>query len=96
MRRMKSLTAIAVIGAMVSAMGALPAAAYDPCDVNRDGTVSMQDMIYLNRFMMGDFYVSSLSVMDANQNLIVDVADSYCILAKLTGVTYTCQFIDVI
>ncbi|MBQ7004132.1 MAG: hypothetical protein IJN57_09250 [Oscillospiraceae bacterium] len=94
MRRMKSLAAIAVIGAMVSGMGALPAAAtYDPCDVNRDGTVSIQDSIYINRYLMGHFSVADPSVLDANQNLIISYADSQCVLASLTGSNYGVLFI---
>ncbi len=93
MKRMKSLTAIAVIGAMISGMGALPAAAtYDPCDVNRDGRVSIQDVIYLNQYLMGYFYVSDPSVLDANQNYIVDIADSYCVLAETVAQTYSWEF----
>jgi len=81
---------------MVSAMGALPAAAtYDPCDVNRDGTVSIQDVIYLNRYLMGHFSVTDVSVLDANQNLIIDEADAYCVLAYLTDSVYSWEFFDV-
>ena len=94
MRRMKSLTAIAVIGAMVSGMGALPAAAtYDPCDVNRDGTVSIQDSIYVNRYLMGYFYLSDPSVLDASGNDVIDAADSACVLAALTDSDFENPFV---
>ncbi len=94
MRGMKSLTAIAAIGAMVSGMGALPAAAtYDPCDVNRDGTVSIQDSIYVNRYLMGYFYLSDPSVLDATGNDVIDAADSACVLAALTDSDFENPFV---
>ncbi len=93
MKRMKGLTALAVIGAMISGMGALPtAAAYDPCDVNRDGKVSIQDSVYINRYLMGHFSVADPSVLDANQNYVISYADSECVLASLTGVMYDVYF----
>ncbi len=94
MRRMRSLTAIAVIGAMILGMGALPtAAAYDPCDVNRDGRVSIQDSIYVNRYLMGYFYLSDPSVLDATGNDVIDAADSACVLAALTDSDFANPFV---
>ncbi|MBR6618037.1 MAG: hypothetical protein IKL00_09245 [Oscillospiraceae bacterium] len=61
---------------------------YD-CDVNGDGSEDILDSIALNRYLMGQYYVSDPSVMDVNGNLIVDVADSYCIMACVTDCDYS-------
>jgi len=90
---MKSLAAIAVIGAMVSGMGALPAAAYDPCDVNQDGTVSMIDVIAINQHLAGTRYFTDYNKLDANRSHTIDKTDSNCVLQKLVANSYSACYI---
>ncbi len=94
MKRMAKYALTLTAMAALLASAALPAAAdYDVRDVNRDGQVSMADAIYLNRYLMGNFSLSDPSVLDANQNLIIDHADSQCIQAYLIDLTYACTFL---
>ena len=64
---------------------------YD-CDVNGDGSVTVADVLALNKYLIGLYYVDDPAVMDVNQNYIVDIADSYCVLAATTGSTYRVEF----
>lgn len=51
---------------------------YD-CDVNGDGSVTISDVQIVNKYLMGVGYVSAPSVLDVNENLIVDYADAQCV-----------------
>lgn len=86
-----AMAAVCIAGSLLP-MAAAADTTYDPCDVNRDGTVSVIDTVTISQYLLGVFYVDDPSVMDANQNLIVDVADSQCIQAKIVGLSYTCSF----
>lgn len=66
---------------------------YD-CDVNGDGSEDILDSIALNRYLMGQYYVSDPSVMDVNGNWVVDHADAQCIMAEVSHSSYTWSFVD--
>lgn len=94
MKRMTKYALTLTAMAALLASAALPAAAdYDVRDVNRDGQVSMADVIYLNRYLMGNYSLSDPSVLDANQNAVISFADSQYISAYLIDLTYTCTFL---
>lgn len=62
-------------------------------DVNNDGTIDILDVIMLNQYLAGQFYVSNPAEMDANGDYIIDLADSYCVQAYTIGADYTCTFL---
>ena len=93
-KRLTSLLLSAIcFGTMAAQLGMQASATTDPRDVNQDGTINIGDVIYLNRYLLGDFYVSDPSVLDANQNYLIDVADSNCIMAYVTESSYTCYYL---
>ncbi len=85
-----AVVAAATLGSMMVPTGA---AAYDRRDVNRDGVVNVLDTITLNRYLAGMFYVDNPSIMDANQNYLIDVADVHCIMAYTINASYTCTYL---
>ncbi|MDE6729993.1 MAG: trypsin-like peptidase domain-containing protein [Oscillospiraceae bacterium] len=100
MRKKKKIVQSLVAGilslglcASVAPMGAL--AAYDRYDVNHDGAVNINDVIYLNRYMVGAFSVASPSALDINQNKIIDIADSLEIMARIVGSSTSVEFVDI-
>lgn len=97
MRRMKRLLAgvatVAVLCGSVSVMGT--SAVVRDKDVNNDGSIDILDVIMLNQYLAGQFYVSNPAEMDANGNLIVDIVDSQCILAYTVNAVCTWRYVDV-
>ncbi len=92
---MKTKVLLAALLLSVTAISAFPASAdvvYD-ADVNNDGTVSIADSIYFNRYMLGTMYVSNPSVFDVNGNYVIDAADNACILAQITESTFECEYV---
>ncbi|MBQ8926693.1 MAG: hypothetical protein IJ055_00275 [Oscillospiraceae bacterium] len=93
----KSLTALLAAAVMAFAMVPCRAAAdYDPKDADRDGDVDIMDVIFINRCLIGTHYVTDVSILDANENLIVDSLDSRCIMNYLVDLTYHVEFIDIV
>lgn len=64
-------------------------------DTNRDGTVDILDVMALNQYLMGRFYVTNISQMDVNRNSIVDKMDAECLLTYTTGRTLNFTYLDV-
>lgn len=58
---------------------------YQSCDVNRDGVVNIQDVVYHNRCRAGLSYVSDPAILDADGDKIVSAADARFILETVTG-----------
>jgi hypothetical protein len=93
----RKLTALLAAAAMAFAVVPCSAAAdYDPKDTDHDGDVDIMDVIFLNRCLIGSRYVTDVSILDANQNLIVDSLDSKCIMASLVDLTYAVEFVDIL
>lgn len=94
MRRMKRLlagvAAVAVLCGGVSVMGT--SAALRDKDVNNDGSIDILDVIMLNQYLAGLFYVSNPAEMDANGNYIISPADANCVLAYTVNKNYSVQF----
>ncbi len=82
-----SITTAAMIA--VSGIGVFSvSAAYDNCDVNRDGDVNMTDLSLLTKYLYGGYSVPNYNQLDVNRSLTVDAADLECLTARLTGGTY--------
>ncbi len=84
-----ALSAVSLLCVMPLGAGATN---YD-CDVNGDGSEDILDNIALNRYLMGQYYVSDPSVMDVNGNFLIDVADTNCVMAEITHSSYTCTYL---
>ena len=65
-------------------------------DVNRDGTVSITDTIFLSRYLTGSYSVSTPSNLDVNQNLVVDAVDAWMLQTYLVGNRFECVEYDVL
>lgn len=74
----------------VSVMGT--SAAVRDKDTNNDGSIDILDVIMLNRYLLGQFYVSNPAEMDANGNYIISPADTNCIMAHIVNENYSVQF----
>lgn len=59
---------------------------YDTKDVNHSGTVDLNDVVSVNKYLLGMYYGNHYPWLDANQNLIVDAADSKYILNSLVSI----------
>lgn len=89
----KLTTTLAIFSLIGSAIPlSVSAVSYDPCDVNHDGSVNTLDTVVINRYLTGMSAYQNYNQFDANQNLIVDAEDSYCVLAKALGLSYNINF----
>ncbi len=93
------LTAIAVAACLCSCLAApmMQSSAVDYnalYDVDGNGTISIMDVITLNQYLMGAYYVADPSVMDVTQNLVVDAVDAQCLSAYLVNKTFTSSFVQ--
>lgn len=61
---------------------------YDTRDVNRDGSVNSNDLLYLEKRLDGIAYTFRDSILDANCNSIVSIADYYSIYSGCYGYGY--------
>lgn len=68
-------------------------ATYDPCDVNRDGSVNMGDVLCLNKHLLGVLYYTDYNQLDANQSHTVDATDVNCVMQKALNMSYTSCYI---
>lgn len=57
-------------------------------DVNVDGSVDIADVLAMNKYRLGVFYVSDPSTMDVDGNLIINYGDSMCIMSYVMGMSY--------
>ena len=64
-------------------------------DTNRDDTVSIADVLALNKYLAGRCYVTNISQMDVNKNLIVDQVDVEQLMAYVTSTPFTFTYLDV-
>lgn len=53
-------------------------------DINGDGTVSVSDVVYINQALMGKWKPTDISVLDVNQNGVVDDLDRMSIMAYVS------------
>ncbi|MBQ8011747.1 MAG: hypothetical protein IJ265_09345 [Oscillospiraceae bacterium] len=92
MKSKTSLLALAVSTAFlccsVTSLIASADTQYD-CDVNGDGRVTIADVLAMNKYLFGMYYVSSPSTMDIDGNLIIDAGDSACVMAEVMGQVYS-------
>lgn len=63
--------------------------AYHSCDVNRDGTIDIMDVISFNKCLLGKEYMSDFNRLDADRNGIINRADGQCIMVKIVNNSYT-------
>lgn len=58
-------------------------------DVNKDGSVNVSDVVWINSVLIGSLTYSDISVFDANQNGVVDQLDRMSIMAYVSeyGIT---------
>lgn len=75
---------------------ALAAAAYDDCDVDRNGVVDVSDAIVITRYLAGKYYVpgSEQKYLDTNKNQIIDSADADYVKSKIVDVPYSATFVS--
>lgn len=89
----KLTTTLAIFSLIGSAIPlSVSAVSYDPCDINHDGKVNSLDIVMINRYLTGMSACKNYNQLDANQNLIVDVCDVYCVQAKVVGLSYNASF----
>lgn len=67
-------------------------AAYDNCDVNRDGTVNVRDLAMLQQYLAGNLNGANYNKFDVNKSLTVDQADVTCITAKINNKSYSSHY----
>ncbi len=94
MRKMKKMLAIASAAAMLCGSAAtmnVSAVTYD-CDVNNDGEVSVLDVLVINQYMMGMYYVDDPSIMDVDGNHIITSGDAQCVMAVSVGNSYSVMY----
>lgn len=68
-------------------------ATYDPCDVNRDGRVSIADALAINKQLSGVQYATNYHLLDANQSHTIDATDANCVMQKAMGNSYSACYI---
>ncbi len=95
MKTRKTFAAVLAVLCMTGAMPAMTSSAtdYDPCDVNRDGTVNMVDVVAINQHLTGYRYYSNYNQLDANQSHTVDSTDSICVTKKVVNSSYSACYI---
>lgn len=77
---------IAVLTLSGSIMPFSVSSAYHDYDVNQDGAVDIIDVITINKYLIGGFYVSesSMKLLDVNKNYIIDFVDSQSVMGYIT------------
>jgi len=68
------------------------ASATNNCDVNGDGEVSIADVLMINQYLLGNFSLSDPSVLDVNNNYVVDAVDAQNVLAVTVQGTFDWYF----
>lgn len=84
-----ALTAILTCISSGSIISFASGTAYDPCDVNKDGSVTIVDSLVIRRYLSGNLHCQNYNQLDANRNLTVDVTDAECVQAKLAHLAYS-------
>ena len=99
MSKMKKMFAVIAAATMLcSSMAAMNVGAVNynvRYDINRDNSVDIMDVMALNQYLMGVYYVDDISRMDVNQNLIVDTVDSQMLLAYTIDLPFQFTYLDV-
>ncbi len=88
--------ALALAACMLGSAAPLGVSAVDyvaAYDANQDGSVTINDVIMISRYMMGNFYVNDPSTLDADQNLVVTIEDATCVQTYLVRRDYTISFV---
>lgn len=70
-----------------------PAAAYDACDVNHDGSVDIVDVIAINQHLSGERAYKNYNQLDANRSHTVDATDANCVMQKAIKSSYSVCYI---
>ncbi len=95
MKTRRKFVAFAMAAVSLFSLTPMGAGATDyDCDVNGDGAEDILDAIALNRYLLGLYYVGDPSAFDVNENLVVDYADTQCIMACVTRNDYSHRYID--
>lgn len=89
---MAALTAILTCISSGSIISFASGTTYDPCDINRDGTVTIVDSLIIRRYLSGSLHCQNYNQLDANQNLTIDVTDAECVQANLAHLSYSCGY----
>ena len=82
----------ATVLAANSAMMTSAATTYDVCDVNHDGYVDLEDLVIVNKYLMGNYYFPYYNQLDATRSLTVDASDSALIAARNTGASFNSSY----
>lgn len=92
--RFKKILSGAISAAtLVTSVGMFPvSAAYDVCDVNRDGTVNVRDVSFIARYLSASVKVKDYNRLDVNGSLTIDSMDKECVLAEVMGYSYSSSY----
>ena len=85
----KILSGAIAVATLVTSVGMFPvSAAYDVCDVNRDGVVNVRDVSAIASYRAGNVYVPNYNQLDADKNLVINSMDEQRVLAEVMGWSY--------
>ena len=92
MKKLKSFLSGFIAAATVITSVGFTASAYDVCDVNQDGSVSISDVAAVSRYLLGNLRVPDYNRLDTNKSLTIDYMDEECVLAKVLGHSYSSYY----
>ena len=99
MKKMKKISSVILAAATLAASASFPgntalAVTYDPCDVNKDGSVNVRDAAAISSYLNGNRYEKNYECLDANKSLIVDDQDVQCVMAKVMKKSYSSSYMS--
>lgn len=92
MKKLKILFSGIIALATVATNAGFTISAYDICDINQDGKVTVRDVAAMSRYLSAESTTSDYSILDVNKDLIVDYMDQKYILAKVMGQSYSSSY----
>lgn len=99
MKKIKKISSVILAAATLATSASIPgntalAVTYDPCDVNRDGSVTVRDAAAISRYLNGGSYEKNYECYDANKSLIVDDQDVQCVMSKVMKRSYSSSYMS--
>ena len=99
MKKIKKISSVIFAAATLATSACFPgntalAVTYDPCDVNRDGSVTVRDAAAISSYLNGNRYEKNYECLDANKSLIVDDQDVQCVMSKLMKRSYSSSYMS--
>lgn len=99
MKKIKKISSVILAAATLATSVSIPgntalAVTYDPCDVNRDGSVTVRDAAAISSYLNGNRYEKNYECFDANKSLIVDDQDVQCVMSKVMKRSYSSSYMS--